>query len=75
MPSSSKRDDILQTALGLPEAERLILAHELLDSLPDDLPGLDDQDPDFTEELERRSGDWEGAVPWEQLRDELRRTL
>ena len=27
-------------------------------------------DTDFEAELMRRSGDWEGAVPWEQLRDE-----
>jgi hypothetical protein len=42
--------------------------------LPDELPGLADDASDFVEELERRSGDWEGAVPWEALRDELRRS-
>ena len=31
---------------------------------------MSSDDPEFEAELLRRSGDWEGAVPWEQLRDE-----
>ena len=70
MPAT--RDEILNAALNLPESDRLVIASRLLDTLPDDPPGLSDDDPEFAAELDRRSGDLEGAVPWEQLRDELR---
>lgn len=66
------RDEILEAALRLPEVDRLAIVNRLLETLPDDPPGLSDDDSAFAEELERRSNDWEGAVPWEQLRDELR---
>ena len=68
----TSRDEILQAALELAEADRLVIANRLLETLPDNMPGLADDSPDFVEELERRSGDWDGAVPWEQLRDDLR---
>jgi hypothetical protein len=68
MPAS--RETILEAALQLPEADRLVIASRLLDTLPEDLPGLSDDDADFAAELDRRSGDWEGSVPWEVLRDE-----
>ena len=64
-------DEILDVALKLPEGDRLAIIDRLLETLPDDLPGLSDDDPEFHEELERRSGNWEGAVPWQQLQDEL----
>jgi hypothetical protein len=68
------RDEVLKAALQLSEADRLAIANELLDTLPEDLPGLSDDDPDFAEELERRSGDLEGSMKWEELREEFRRT-
>jgi hypothetical protein len=71
---SANRDEILQAALELPEADRFIIANRLLSTLPEDFPGLADDAPDFIEELERRSGDWEGAIPWEELRNDLRRS-
>jgi hypothetical protein len=60
----------LDAALRLPEEDRLAIVSRLLESLPDSPPGWSVDDPEFDAELERRSGDWEGAVPWEQLRDE-----
>jgi hypothetical protein len=64
------REEVLEDALQLSDADRLVVANRLLETLSD-YPGLDSDDPDFAAELERRSGDWEGAVPWEQLRDEI----
>lgn len=70
MPAT--RDEILNAALSLPESDRLAIANRLLDTLPEDSPGLSDEDPQFAAELDRRSGDLAGAVPWEELRDQLR---
>jgi hypothetical protein len=64
------RDEILNAALGLSEDDRMLIVGRLLETLPDDAPGWSIDDPDFEAELMRRSGDWEGAIPWEQLRDE-----
>ncbi len=64
-------DEILQAALQLPEGDRLAIVHRLLETLPEDLPGLPVDDPEFAAELERRSGDWDGAVAWEHLRGEV----
>jgi hypothetical protein len=70
MPAT--RDEILDAALRLPESDRLVIASRLMETLPDDLPGLSEDDPEFDAELDRRSGDIDESVPWEQLRDELR---
>lgn len=68
---ATTRDEILEVALQLPEGDRMAIIDRLLETLPGDLPGLSDDDPEFHEELERRSGDWEGTVSWQQLKDEL----
>ncbi len=62
---------IFEAALKLPENERLVLVNRLLETVPDEPAGLSIDDPDLAEELKRRCADLEGAVPWEQLRDEL----
>jgi putative addiction module component (TIGR02574 family) len=69
---SATRDEILTAALQLSESDRLAIVNRLLDTLPADAPDLAVDDPDLAEELQRRSGDWDGAVPWDELRDELR---
>ena len=69
MPTT--RDEILEVALLLSEGDRLAIVDRLLETLPDEFPGLSDSDPLFAEELERRSGDWEGAIPWPQLKADL----
>ena len=70
MPAT--REEILEAAMRLSDEDRFLIASELLETLPDDLPGLSCDDPDLLAQLERRSGDQEGSIPWEQLRDELR---
>ena len=72
---SRPRDEILQDALQLSESDRLVVANRLLETLPDGCPGLDADDEAFADEFERRSGDRDGAVPWERLRDELRNSV
>ncbi|MBS0261418.1 MAG: hypothetical protein JSS02_05630 [Planctomycetes bacterium] len=69
---SATLNEILDAALKLPELDRVTIANRLLDTLPEKLPGLSDADSEFDVELDRRSGDLSGSVPWEQLRDELR---
>jgi len=71
MPMIRDRKQLFDAALQLTEADRLILANQLLETLPDDLPGLNSDDPQFMDELLRRSGDMEGSAAWEELRDEL----
>lgn len=63
---STVRDEILQAPLRLPDADRLAIANQLLETLPEDV----DDDSSFAEELGRRSGNWEGAISWDQLREE-----
>ena len=70
----ASRDEILQAALGLPEADRLVIANRLLDTLPADAPGLAMDDPALARELDRRSGQWENSVPWEELRSQFENT-
>jgi len=70
MPTA--RDEVLRAALQLPETDRLVIANQLLETLPDNFPGLSDDDAEFAAELLRRSGDWNGAIPWEQLKGEVR---
>ena len=72
MPVS--RDDILNAALGLSESDRLAIAVRLIETLPDEQPGLSDDD-ELAAELERRSGDLEGSMDWVDLRKELRQSL
>jgi hypothetical protein len=70
----NSRDAILKAALQLSEADRLALVDELMDTLPENALGLSDDDPDFAEELKRRSGDLDGSIRREDLRDEMRRS-
>ena len=64
--------EVLHAALELSEQERLTLVGQLLETLPRE--SADDDEVAFAAELDRRSGDWQGSVPWDQLRDELRKT-
>jgi hypothetical protein len=66
------RDAVFDAALQLSEPDRLDLATRLLETLPDDMPGLESDCPDFHAELLQRSGDVAESVPWQQLRDELK---
>jgi hypothetical protein len=59
-------------ALQLADDDRLQLAMDLLDSLPDDDTILSIDDPNLLEKLEQRGTDEEGAMSWEQLRNEIK---
>jgi hypothetical protein len=63
-------DALLAAALELPEAQRWEFVDRLLEALGPDDVGLSLDDPNLLLELERRFSDLEGAVSWEQLRDE-----
>ena len=63
-------DAILDAALKLPEDQRLSLVSRLLESLPPEDLTLSLDDPQLVEELDRRSADSEGAVPWSRLKAE-----
>lgn len=69
---AATRDEILTAALQLCESDRLAIVNRLLETLPADMPDISGDDAQFAEELARRSGDWDGAVPWDELRQELR---
>lgn len=63
--------EILTAGLKCSEHERLVIAAGLLESVSDDTDDLDDDE--LLEELKRRSGDREGAVPWSVIKaDSLR---
>lgn len=58
--------ELFNAALNLTEQERISLASQLLESVPDvNLADLDDEE--FDQELLRRCDDWEGAVKAEDL--------
>jgi hypothetical protein len=59
--------EIIDAALKLPEADRLLIATRLLETLPDDYPGLSEDDPGFLDELVRRAGDREPTVRLNEL--------
>jgi len=63
-------DAIFSEAMKLPESERLTLVSRLLETMPADDSGLSLDDPSLIEELDRRSSDLAGSVPWSELRTE-----
>jgi putative addiction module component (TIGR02574 family) len=66
------KDDILQAALSLSLEDRLLMAEELLGTLPEDRDLLSLQDPGIIQELDRRWNDGEARISWEEVRAELR---
>jgi len=68
-----KTDELLAEFIKLPIDERRIFIEKAIESMPREEMGSWIDDPEFLAELDRRSGDLEGAVLWEELRDKLRR--
>jgi hypothetical protein len=64
---ASSPDEIIDAALKLPESDRLLIAARLLDTLPDDYPGLSEDEPGFLDELERRASDTAATIPVSEL--------
>ena len=61
---------IFDAAMQLREDDRMRLVSRLLESLPpeDSAPSI--EDPELTEELDRRFADGEGAISWPDLKAE-----
>lgn len=55
----------------IPEKERLALVSRLLETVPNEPAGLSLDGPGLIEQLQRRTTDTEGSVPWSRLRDQL----
>ena len=73
MPAT--REELLRSAMELSETDRLLLATELMETVPDDLPGWSIDDPAFAAELERRSADGSKAIPWDEVQAQMRSDL
>ena len=67
---ASNPNEIIDAALKLSESDRLLIAARLLETLPDDYPGLSEDESGFLDELERRARDTEPTIPvsdiWKQ---------
>ena len=72
---SATRAELLRSAMDLSESERLLLATELMETVPDELPLWSLDDPEFLAELDRREQDGTSPVPWEVVRSQLRADL
>ncbi|MDC0274257.1 MAG: hypothetical protein P8M30_14465 [Planctomycetaceae bacterium] len=68
---TTTRDDILEAAIKLSDADRLVIANRLLETLEHDIPGAKVDDPELLELLEKRSGQWEHSLSWDELRKQL----
>ncbi|HTU23502.1 MAG TPA: addiction module protein [Gemmataceae bacterium] len=70
---NDRYESILKAALALPEAERVFLIDELMDSLPPDTGPLSDEE--MLAELERRHAEYEkdpsSTIPWEEVKRSL----
>jgi hypothetical protein len=64
---ASTPDEIIDAALKLPESDRLRIASRLLDTLPENLPGISAEDDEFLNELERRAIDSGTTIPVSEL--------
>jgi hypothetical protein len=64
---ASGPNEIIDAALKLPESDRLLIATRLLETLPDDYPGLSEDEPGFVDELERRASDTEPTIHVSEL--------
>jgi hypothetical protein len=60
---ASNPKEIIDAALQLSESDRLLIAARLLETLPDDFPGLSEDEAGFLDELERRASDTEPTIP------------
>ena len=72
---SVSHDEILKSALSLSEADRILLATELLDSVDEPMPGMSIDDPKLLDELKRRASDPTPGVPWSEVKKILEEKL
>ena len=64
---SENANTLFEAAMQLPEAERLLLASQIMDTLPPEDVTCSIDDPDLLAELDRRFADPQGAVSWSEL--------
>jgi len=73
---SAAHDEILTSVLSLPEADRILLATEILDSVAEPMPGMSIDDSNLAEELNRRHASMDDSISASELfsrLDEIRR--
>lgn len=63
-------ESIFEAASKLPKNARLELVSRLMDTLPGPPNLLSLDDPNLIEELDRRSADDSGSIPWSVLKNE-----
>jgi len=64
------REEIFEAVMRLSDADRAELANRILETLPPNDECWSFDDPEFIAEMDRRSGDWNGSITWEELRDQ-----
>jgi len=64
---SVAHDEILKSALSLPEADRILLATELLDSVTEPMPGMSIDDPNLVKELTSRRASMDSSISASEL--------
>ncbi len=64
---SVPHDEILKSALSLPDADRILLATETLDSVAEPMPGMSIDDPNLVEELNRRRASMDDSISAAEL--------
>lgn len=73
--STISLEELLGKAMMLSEGDRMKLVGKILETLPIPEGVMSVHDADFLAELDRRSGDWTGALSWEEMRDRIRHKL
>jgi hypothetical protein len=63
-------DSIFEAALKLPDDARFELVSRLMETLPGPPNLLSLDDPNLLEELDGRSADDSGSIPWSALKNE-----
>ena len=64
---SVSHDEILKSALSLSEADRILLATELLNSVDEPMPGMSIDDPKLLDELKRRRDSMDNSISASEL--------
>ena len=59
--------EIIEAALKLSESDRMLIAARLLETLPENYPGLSEDDEGFLDELERRANQTDATIPVSDL--------
>lgn len=72
---SATREEVLKSAMELSEADRLLLATDLMETVSGDPPGWSLDDPDLPAELEARLSDGSPGISWESVQAQLRADL